>query len=77
MHDPRRPWRKREWIRIVYYYHACLSITQLADALFGPVAKGRTWAHQLRQPWKTQSDGIHASLAVGIGLEAPDRKSVV
>ena len=58
MHDPRRPWRKREWIRIVDYYHACLSITQLADALFGPVAKGRAWAHQMRQQLKTQSDGI-------------------
>jgi hypothetical protein len=58
MTDPRRPWRQREWIRIVDYDHACLYITQLADALCGPVAKGQAWAHQMRQRLKTQSDGI-------------------
>jgi hypothetical protein len=58
MTDPRRPWRQLEWIRIVDYYHACLYITQLADALFGPVAKGQAWAHQMRQRLKTQSGGI-------------------
>jgi len=58
MHDPRRPWRQLEWIRIVDYYHACLYITQLANALFGPVAKGRAWAQQMRRQLKTQSDGI-------------------
>jgi len=58
MHDPRRPWRQLEWIRIVDYYHACLYITQLANALCGPVAKGRAWAQQMRWQLKTQSDGI-------------------
>jgi hypothetical protein len=58
MHDPRRPWRTLEWIRIVDYYHACLYIRQLADALFGPGVKGRRWAHQMRTQLKTQSDGL-------------------
>src|SRR6266436_4936943 len=26
MHDPHRPWRQLEWIRIIDYYHACLYI---------------------------------------------------
>jgi hypothetical protein len=58
MHDPRRPWRQLEWIRIIDYYHACLYIQQLADTLFGPVAQGRGWARKRRQQWKTKSDGI-------------------
>jgi hypothetical protein len=58
MHDPQRPWRLLEWIRIVDYYHACLYIQQLAEALFGPTPKGRAWAKQMRQHLKTQSDGI-------------------
>jgi len=40
MHDPHRPWRQLEWIRIIDYYHACLYIQRLADTLFGPVAQG-------------------------------------
>jgi hypothetical protein len=58
MHDPKRPWHKLEWIRIVDYYHACLYIQQLADALFGPSPKGRAWAKQMRKHLKTKSDGI-------------------
>ena len=58
MTAPRRPWRPREWIRIVDDYHACLYMTQLADALFGPGAKDQAWAHQMRQRLKTPSDGI-------------------
>jgi hypothetical protein len=58
MHDPQRPWRILAWIRIVDYYHACLYIQQLAEALFGPTPKGRAWAKQMRKHLKTQSDGI-------------------
>lgn len=68
MHDPRRPWRQLEWIRIVDYYHACLYITQLANALFGPVAKGRAWAQQMRRQLKTQSDGITRVLQAASAL---------
>jgi hypothetical protein len=58
MQDPKRPWCPLTWIRIVDYYHACLYIQQLAEALFGPSPKGRAWAKQMRQHLKTQSDGI-------------------
>jgi hypothetical protein len=58
MIDPKRPWRHLEWLRIVDSYHACLSITQLAEALFGPTAQGRAWAKQMRKSMKTTSDGI-------------------
>jgi hypothetical protein len=58
MPDPKRPWCKLTWIRIVDYYHACLYIQQLADALFGPSPKGWAWAKQMRKHLKTKSDGI-------------------
>ena len=58
MHDPQRPWHTLAWIRIVDYYHACLYIKQLAEALFGPSAQGQAWAKQRRKHLKTKSDGI-------------------
>jgi hypothetical protein len=58
MIDPKRPWRHLAWIRIVDYSHACLSITQLAEALFGLTAQGRAWAKRMRKSMKTKSDGI-------------------
>ena len=39
--DPKRPRRHLEWIQSVDYYHACLNITQWAEAWCGPTAKGR------------------------------------
>jgi hypothetical protein len=57
MPDPKRPWRQLTWLRIVDYYHACLYIKQLADALFGPAPKGGAWAKQMRKHLKTKSDG--------------------
>src|SRR5919206_4013657 len=56
--DPKRPWCQLTWIRIVDYYHACLYIQQLAEALFGSTPQGRAWATQMRQHLKTTSDGI-------------------
>ena len=56
--DPQRPWRHLAWLRIVDDSPACLSLTPLADALFGPTAKGRAWATQMRQARKTPSAGI-------------------
>jgi hypothetical protein len=46
MHDPQHPWRPLMWIRIVDYYHACLYIKQLAEAIFSPSAKGRAWPNR-------------------------------
>lgn len=58
MTDPQRPWRKLAWIRIVDYYHACLYIKQLAEAIFGPGGKSQRWAKQMRKQLKTKSDGV-------------------
>src|SRR5918912_3597993 len=58
MQDPKRPWCPLTWIRIIDYYHACLYMQPLAEALFGPSPKGRAWATQRRKHLKTQSDGI-------------------
>jgi hypothetical protein len=58
MHDPKHPWRQLAWIRIVDYYHVCLYLKQLAEALFGPGAKGGSWAKRMRKQLKTTSDGI-------------------
>jgi hypothetical protein len=58
MPDPKRPWCQLTWIRIVDYYHACLYIQQLAEALFGSTPKGHAWAKQMRQHLKIKSDGI-------------------
>jgi hypothetical protein len=58
MPDPKRPWCHLTWIRIVDYYHACLYVKQLAEAIFGSGTKGQAWAKQMRKYLKTQSDGI-------------------
>ena len=58
MPDPKRPWGPLAWIRIIDYYHACLYIQQLAEALFGPARKGQAWAKQQRKQLKAKSDGI-------------------
>jgi hypothetical protein len=58
MPAPKRPRCPLTWIRIVDYYHACLYIKELADALFGAAPKGRAWAKQMRQHLKTRADGI-------------------
>lgn len=58
MYAPQCPWRTLAWRRMVDYFHACLSIQQLAEALFGPSAKGRAWAKQMCTYLKTTSNGI-------------------
>src|SRR5262249_4466765 len=58
MTDPKRPWRTLVWIRIIDYYHACLYVQQLAEALYGPGPTSRAWAKAMRQHLKTKSNGI-------------------
>jgi hypothetical protein len=58
MIDPRRPWRRLEWIRIVDFYHACQYIQQLADAIFGAGPEAQGWAKQMRHVLKTKADGV-------------------
>jgi hypothetical protein len=57
MVDPRRPWRRLEWIRIVDFYHACSYVQQLADAIFGAGDEAQTWAKERRHVLKTKADG--------------------
>jgi hypothetical protein len=58
MQDPKRPWHTLEWIRIVDYYHACLYLKQLAEAIFGAGPPAQGWAKKMRKSLKTQSNGI-------------------
>jgi hypothetical protein len=57
MVDPRRPWRRLEWIRIVDFYHVCGYVPQLADAIFGAGDATQAWAKAMRQVLKTKADG--------------------
>jgi hypothetical protein len=58
MTDPRRPWRRREGIRIVDFYHACQDIQQLAATICGAGAEAQSWAKQMRHVLKTKADGV-------------------
>ena len=57
MVDPRRPWRRLAWIRIVDFYHACGYVQQLADTIFGAGDEAQTWAKEMRHVLKTKADG--------------------
>ena len=58
MLDPRRPWRRLEWIRIVDFYHACGYVQQLADTIFGAGDEAQNWAKEMRHMLKTKVDGV-------------------
>src|SRR5215467_607825 len=58
MVDPRRPWRRLEWIRIVDFYHACGYVQQLADTIFGAGDEAQNWAKEMRHVLKTKADGV-------------------
>ena len=53
MTDPRRPWRRLEWRRIIDFYHACQYLQQLADAIVGTGTEAQSWAKQMRHVLKT------------------------
>jgi hypothetical protein len=57
MVDPRRPWRRLAWSRIVDFYHACQYVQQLGEALFGAGDTAQSWAKQMRH-LKTKADGV-------------------
>ena len=48
MVDPRRPWRRLNWIRIVDFYHAAQYVQQLGEAIFGAGTAASHWAHEMR-----------------------------
>jgi hypothetical protein len=63
------PW---EWI--LDYYHACLYITDMAEALFGKATKkAATWAAKMRRWLKNKNNGIfrvlHSAAALAARLE--------
>jgi hypothetical protein len=58
MVDPRCPWRRLAWIRIVDFYHACGYVQQLADTIFGVGAEAQHWAKAMRHVLKTKADGV-------------------
>ena len=51
MVDPRRPWRRLNWIRIVDFYHAAQYVQQLGEAIFGAGTAASNWAHEMRLKW--------------------------
>jgi len=58
MPDPRRPWRCLEWRRISDYYHACQDVQQWAESIFGSGTERQQWAKRMREPLKTQANGV-------------------
>ena len=58
MTDPRRPWCRLDWIRIIDYYHACQYVQQLADVIFGPGTESQSWAKRMREQLKIKVHGV-------------------
>ena len=62
MVDPRRPWRRLEWIRIVDFYHACEYVQKLADTIFGTGDEAQKGAKEMRHVLKAKADGVSRML---------------
>lgn len=62
MIDPRRPWRRLEWSRIVDFYHACEYVQKLADTIFGTGDEASKWAKEMRHVLKAKTDGVSRML---------------
>lgn len=58
MSNPRRPDQLLSWEWIVDYYHACLYITKLAEAIFGPGRQAFAWAAKQRRVLKHKRGGV-------------------
>jgi hypothetical protein len=58
MMNPRRPHERLPWEWIVDYYHACLYITKLAEAIFGPGRAAFAWAAKQRRVLKDKPGGV-------------------
>lgn len=58
MKNPRRPEEVLPWEWIVDYYHACLYITKLAEAIFGPGREAFAWAAKQRRLLKQKPGGV-------------------
>lgn len=62
MRHPRDPAVLLTWEWVADYYHACLYITKLAEAIFGPTRASWAWAAKQRQVLKTKSHGVYRVL---------------
>jgi hypothetical protein len=77
MTDPRRPWHRLEWRRIVDFSQACQYVQQLADTIWGAGAEAQPWAKQMRHVLKAKVAGVSrvrksaAALRRGRGLWGP------
>jgi hypothetical protein len=65
---------KLQWEWVLDYYHACLYITTMAEALFGKATKeAATWAAKMRRWMKNKSHGafrvLHSAAALAARLE--------
>jgi len=58
MPNPRRPQELLQWEWVVDYYHACLYITKLAEAIFGPGRQAFMWAAKQRKVLKQKNGGV-------------------
>lgn len=58
MTNPRRPGETLPWEWIVDYYHACLYITRLGEAIFGPGREAFAWAAKQRRVLKEKPGGV-------------------
>jgi hypothetical protein len=62
MSDPHRPGRRLEWQWVIDDYHACESISKLAEALFYDARDGSSWARKMGRWLKRKPRGIYRVL---------------
>lgn len=77
-----RSGQRLEWEWVLDYYHACLYITKMAEALFGKQTKqAASWAAKMRRWLKDKKNGIFrvlhsaAALAWRLAFNAEERKA--
>lgn len=69
-----------EWEWVVDYFHVCLYVTKLAEAIFGEGKEASSWARKMRRWLKTKSNGAYrvlhsaAALKEKRGLRGPAKQ---
>lgn len=62
MEHPRRPGERLEWEWVIDYYHACLYIHDLSEALIGDARRAHAWAWKMCRWLKTKPRAINRIL---------------
>jgi hypothetical protein len=62
MEHPRRPGERLEWEWVIDYYHACLYIHDLSEALFGDARRAQAWARKMCRWLKEKPRAINRIL---------------